>query len=296
MGFGDFVKKIGSYVPNPFVQAGAAIVGDAIGADASRDAVREANAANREIAERNLFWQQQFAQHGVRWRTEDALRAGIHPLVAMGASVPQFSPSGETVFADSSRGDFARSTGQNLSRAFAATMTAEEKQMASLRLAAARAELDSRLMDNTMKAIELKRLQSGTPFPSMGTNFIPGQGDALVQDFPLKRTISQPGSPQQEAGWRPDVAFTRTSQGFAPVMPESIAESMESNPLGSFLWFLRNQVLPNFVREGSAPSKNQLPPGYDFWAFDKFSQEWVPRKGGRRSLGREIWEKFRFGR
>lgn len=46
---------------------------------------------NKE-AKRNREAQYDFAQHGVQWKVEDAQRAGVHPVYALGASTSSFSP------------------------------------------------------------------------------------------------------------------------------------------------------------------------------------------------------------
>ena len=47
----------------------------------------------REINERNYQAQKEFMQNGILWRKQDAERAGINPIYALGASGAQFSPS-----------------------------------------------------------------------------------------------------------------------------------------------------------------------------------------------------------
>jgi hypothetical protein len=49
--------------------------------------------SGRGQATQNFLWQRRFAKNAVRWRAEDAKRAGLHPLWAMGASVPSFQPT-----------------------------------------------------------------------------------------------------------------------------------------------------------------------------------------------------------
>ena len=60
---------------------GSQVVGGLIGGSKSNDNFG-----------RNEAMQKEFAQHGVRWRVEDAKAAGIHPLYAMGANLPSATP------------------------------------------------------------------------------------------------------------------------------------------------------------------------------------------------------------
>lgn len=50
------------------------------------------NYFQHEAQQANMDAQKAFAKHGIRWRVEDAQRAGIHPLYALGANTHQFSP------------------------------------------------------------------------------------------------------------------------------------------------------------------------------------------------------------
>lgn len=45
-----------------------------------------------QIADMNVALQREMAQKGIQWRVADAQAAGVHPLYAMGAQLPSFSP------------------------------------------------------------------------------------------------------------------------------------------------------------------------------------------------------------
>lgn len=74
------------------VVAGGAIAGGAL----------SARSANKSAAT-DLAQQREFAQMGVQWRTADAKAAGLHPLYAIGANTPQYTP-----VARSGQGDLGR--------------------------------------------------------------------------------------------------------------------------------------------------------------------------------------------
>lgn len=59
----------------------ASLIGAGIGASSSKSNTKA-----------NIRHQREFAQKGIRWRVSDAKKAGIHPLYALGASTPSFSP------------------------------------------------------------------------------------------------------------------------------------------------------------------------------------------------------------
>lgn len=71
MGLGSIVSAVGS------------IAGGILGANSAQN-----------VAGMNYEAQKEFAQNGIRWKVEDAKRAGIHPLYALGASTQGYSPSG----------------------------------------------------------------------------------------------------------------------------------------------------------------------------------------------------------
>lgn len=111
--------------------------------DANVDAQLQVNRDNlawaREQQDRNEALQREFAQSGIRWKTEDAKAAGLHPLYAMGAAPTSFSPvaigAGQSAPVRSSShaaGDTFRNMGQDLSRAVALQQTPEEKLNAQL--------------------------------------------------------------------------------------------------------------------------------------------------------------------
>lgn len=111
----------------PAILGAAATVGSALlGAKSQKS-------ANEDNYER----QKEFAQMGIQWKVEDAKRAGLHPLYALGGSGATYSPSSQPIFD-------GPSLGQNLSRAASAfTSSAEQKlRDANLKALEAAAEKD----------------------------------------------------------------------------------------------------------------------------------------------------------
>lgn len=109
MGFGSVASIGSSIVGGLFGMAGAA---------KTAKAIREAN-------EKNLAYQKEFAQNGIRWKVQDAQAAGLHPLIGAGAQGQSFSPS---FVGDTSAGDGLANMGQNISRAVDATLTRKERE------------------------------------------------------------------------------------------------------------------------------------------------------------------------
>lgn len=219
--------------------------------------------------------QKEFAQNSIQWKVRDALAAGIHPSIAIGGVGSSYQPSSYVGGGDSSSFDATQSLlegGVDIARAFAAKASEQEKAMMAL-------QLESAQLDNEIKRTQLRQLNM--PGPSgPGANFLPGQGNSgpLVVDKPTERNAQQPGRPAQEAGWRPDLSFSRTDTGLVPMVPQGLSESMEDDFIGKAMWRWRNQLINNVdSADFTPPPKEMLPKGMDYWEWNKWKQEWQPR-------------------
>lgn len=99
------------------IQAGGSLLGGLIGKKSQEDANAQ-NAAKQE----------EFAKHGIQWRVEDAKRAGLHPLYALGGSGASFSPSAQPVM-----------DGQHVARAASAFASGFDRELQAANLEAVRA-------------------------------------------------------------------------------------------------------------------------------------------------------------
>jgi len=258
-------------------------IGSVVGGLLGQKSQSDANQAPRDIASDNIAMQREFAQSGIRWKVADAKAAGIHPLYALGANTHSFAPVSVQTDSSSPMGNAISDMGQNIGRAISATKTQQERELSALQLASAKADVEGKALDNQIRASQLKNLSLSTPPMPSGndaTAFIPGQGNSpLVKIDPSKRVASQPGRPAQEAGWRPDVSYSRTDTGLAPMIPEGLSESLEDDMIGKLMWRMRNSLMPNFSGQG-AP-QNPLPKGYNSWSYSGSKQEWYPSKGSK---------------
>lgn len=163
------------------ISAGASLIGGLFGkssADANR-ASQEAMAAN------NIALQREFAQQGVRWKVEDARKAGINPLAAMGMPSQSFTPVSIGNTADTSMQTALTNMGQDVGRAVNATRTADERINA---LAASKLQLEGMELDNDIKraslASSLQKLGANNNPPLPGTVF-PVETDKPDKSKPL---------------------------------------------------------------------------------------------------------------
>lgn len=141
-------------------------------------------AMQREIAQKNLEQQREFAQQGIRWKVADAKAAGLHPLAALGAQTSSFSPIsvGSTDTTSPGFGDM----GQSLGRALEAKTTDAER-VSTIAPAMAKVaqtfQLERMNLENEVlkSDIALKRAQLPPPMPG-GSIPIPTPGPPRSHD------------------------------------------------------------------------------------------------------------------
>lgn len=230
------------------ISAGASLLGGLFGKDSAEDA-----------AKRNAALQREFAQNSIQWKTEDAKKAGIHPVYAMGA--PTYTPSSVHT-GDNSFGAGIAAAGQDIGRAIDTTRTGAQK-VDAFTATARGLELERASLENDLlraRIAETVRPQL-PPFPSaVDDNFIPGQGNSGVTTKALERIASAHNHPWSEAGPVTDVGFTRTSSGgLAPVYSNDAKQRLEDDWLGMLAWNLRNRLIPSVTFGAYGPH----PPGFD---------------------------------
>lgn len=120
----------------------------------------------RENQKDQEAFQREFAQHGIRWRVEDAKAAGVHPLYALGAQVTPYTP-----VVSNPVGDALSSAGQNLGRAVAAQQTAAERAQEALGLQLLQSQIAESDARRELYASEAARNRQGVAaatFPMEG--------------------------------------------------------------------------------------------------------------------------------
>lgn len=260
-------------------------IGSAIGAVGSiAGGLIGANNA-QSVAGMNYEAQKEFAQNGIRWKVEDAKRAGIHPLYALGASTQGYSPSGGYT-GDFGISDAAAHFGQGYERAQQAKMTKEERDKQDVRDAiqdmAALEDLNQKRRMNDAQirlanseifrnfALSTNALRkTGLPpaMPGGLGGVIAGQGNSYAtgQTTPEISSVvtSEKGTPSVQAGSPPDVRFYRTiSGGRAPLPTEEAGDAMDA-ALGSGLqWSFRNNLVPWLANFFPINDPHRLPGEY----------------------------------
>ena len=254
------------------------------------------------VAGMNYEAQKEFAQNGIRWKVEDAKRAGIHPLYALGASTQGYSPSGG-YGGDFGISDAAAQFGQGFERAQQAKMTKEEREKQEVRDAiqdmAALEDLNQKRRMNDAQirlanseifrnfALSTNALRrSGLPpaMPGGPGGVIPGQGNSYAtgQTTPEISSVvtSEKGTPSIQAGSPPDVRFYRTlSGGRAPLPTSEVGDSMDAVMGAGLQWSFRNNLVPWLANFFPINDPHRQPDEY----YDLLAGEYK-KKSSKRSI------------
>jgi len=148
------------------VSAGASIIGGFL----NRSAAKDAQTATNINLQNQYEHQKEFAQNGIKWRAHDAKQAGIHPIYALGASTPTYTPQSASFAADNSLGNALGAAGQDIGRAINATRSAPERD-AAFSTSIQRLQLEGMGLDNQIKqatlasSIQRLRANANPPLP-----------------------------------------------------------------------------------------------------------------------------------
>lgn len=240
--------------------AGASLIGSGLsflGGQSANQMSADNAAANRQFQQELTNYQlanaNTMAQYGITWRVQDAKRAGISPLVALGA--PTFTPpsvglgGSDASFSNPARG--FEGMGQDLSRAAMAAqsdkarmdmmMTVENMRNNS---ALTRSEVEKNMADAAL-ARRRAELVSTPGFPSVpGERFISGQGNTPEMTVTKPSTTISPSADASgvEAAVTPAVKPVRMTDGGIDPQP-SLGTSVGAT--GETLgYILRNRLNP----------------------------------------------------
>lgn len=251
----------------------------------NRNAQQEYNQQQNQLAQQNLAFQREAATHGIRWKTEDALAAGVHPIYALGA--PTFNPSPVSMGGEAAK---FPEMGQSLGAAASAMMPKEEKlsqyQQTLQALQLERGKLENDLLKSQIANSAAQAVRTvGRPSNGSGAvqpTLVAGQPDSPSITRKQEQTYTAPGNASQQFGSVPDVGFAATNRGHAVVPSKDVKEQIEDVWPAEVAWGIRNLLMPALGAGYSTPPV-PLKPGY-VWGFNPFtmSYEQIPEHGGRR--------------
>lgn len=253
------------------IQAGAQLLGGL--ADQKQASVEQGRML--DLSRDQMQLQKEMAQNGITWRVADAKQAGIHPLFALGAQLPNYSPVSTFPVEGSDRfSNIGRDMGQDLTRAIDATRNGSQRVDARLdALKIERAELENKLLSSQIAKLN----QVGPAQPSPNLEVIPGQGDTrgLITTQPMERTFTNPNAPHQEPGAVGDVGFARTDDGYVPVPSKDVKERIEDMAIPEMQWSFRNNLIPSYANR--PPEEWLKDPARNEWRWNPISGRWQER-------------------
>lgn len=163
---------------------------------------------------KNRQLQREFAQHGVSWRVEDAKRAGIHPLAALGAQTSSFQPLAIT---ETGTGRAMQQMGQGVSNAAQAYYQAKNNaEVLELQKDKLRAEI------NALNADTYKNMGQTQNIQTTDGSIIPGQfgvtdgmraTKARVRTVPVTQEMKNRRAGIMRAGVHPTLTWEEGPRG-----------------------------------------------------------------------------------
>lgn len=265
------------------ISAGSSLVSGLMGASSAKKAAKQ-----------QYQQQKEFAQNGIQWKVDDAKKAGIHPLYALGANTTSYAP---VSVGDTNPLSGLASAGQDLSRAVDATRSASGKVDAFTRTAQS-LQLQRMGLENELLSSQIAKTRQGAtpPMPTAGDRMlIDGQGNSpLVKTSPMARQSSSAEAPSQEAGAVSEMGYLRTPTGWAPVMSKDAKDRSEDDVGAELAWSIRNRLIPEFAGGTFQPPADvKLQPG-EYWRWNALTQEYrIHKRPGnwlQKSRGFKKWE------
>lgn len=255
---------------------------------------------NREMAARQEAFQREVGQNSIGWRVEDAARAGVSPLVALGA--PTFNPSpisiggfgiggtpatpgplgssiGASGIGASGGGgqDFSwlGKMGANLGDIVGKALREEDKVQVARDDILWNQKQRSNELDIAIKQATLRGIQGRNSIPSPdGGATKSGQsvlGNMSIE--PAKVTAAMPGGEYAQAGIYSDVQYNRGPNGLYPVpSKDSRISDSDTSSVEYMRWAGRHL-------EGQTPPPmpaGRVFPGASDWSWNQFRLRWEP--------------------
>lgn len=215
MGFGAILSAV------------SPVVGSLAGALINKRSNDKQHQYQTHVEQRNTAMQYDFAKNALQWRAEDARKAGIHPLAAMGASThsPSSHVSGGGGMADV--GSNLSQMGQDIGRAIRASTDKYTREVQQI-------NLENLRTDSAMKKLQyqqaLKSANQQTPppvpNPTQEQTNVSGHVDKIKS-----RVESSIGSGDVQAGQNPMWRWQKAGKNsYTLTLSEAAKQSMEDSP------------------------------------------------------------------
>lgn len=263
--------------------------------------------ATKVFGDDNYDAQKEFAQQGLYWRVQDAKRAGLHPLAAIGSAGAAFSPSFQAGDAGIGSGVFdelMKDSGQNTIRAQRANQTDHQREMEALSIR--RATLENQLLEGQITQLWASVMgqptnppRPGGPVATFPSGVIKGQQSppGLVQVTPSPSESARVGDRGMAAGQSPLFRQQNISEhSSAPLLSPESGQVFEA--YGEFLKPVlalgahAQRGWDHLTKGSQRPSDSLLPKDHK-WVWSVARQSWkavplstpkstfTPRRDGR---------------
>lgn len=223
----------------------------------------------------NANLQREFAQQGLKWRMEDAQRAGIHPLFAIGAGGASAAPiqiSGSATPASVGSGGISGSPvgggspgvpsfvnpmagfaglGQDLGRAIAATQTARERQADQVNYMEVERHEWARQEHMLRMAVGASRLAVTNQEQKKGGMPETVGPVGMVEKKPYDITVGASPTSNAIGPGQPSVEWRAVGGGITAMPAQGLNIDDFSSP-GFSSWMIPNKIEPFFERNPSA--------------------------------------------
>lgn len=261
-----------------------AVAGPVLGLFSDNQSRQDQKGANAQ----NYAAQKEFAQKGIQWKAQDARKAGLHPMAALGAAGSGFTPSFQAFTGNESAvGQMMDAIpGQNTNRAARANMTDQDRELHAL--AVRRGELENQLLEGQITQLWSSIMGQPTNPPAPGPSVagaVNQHGQGSVTIVPSKQESARKGDAGATAGNTPAMRGVDVVNGQrVDLINPSIAESLEGYGIlqapiaaGLHAWRGTSQLIDRM----KPPPQELLPKGHT-WKWSISARGWVPVKDPER--------------
>lgn len=166
---------------------------------------------DRALAAKQYDHQKEFAQNSIQWRVNDAKKAGIHPLYALGSQGISYAPSSFSSMPDTSLSDVGQAVGSAVS-SFAGQKQA--KELHELQKASMIEDIRGKQLANELSSKQLMNMgQTGASHSTLLQSNLAGQSSPVTESGAIKTTSKGMVGGIDLGSVIPNITLTETASG-----------------------------------------------------------------------------------